>query len=100
MLIRYEFIVSRELLHRLALPHGRIVLDIVKHCGVQDKEAPIDPTSIFSRLLTHSDHARAVELENTETARLWDSGNCSQPSMSAMERNQLPQINVAQAVAI
>src|SRR5262245_53136146 len=85
---------------RLAFPVGRVALDEFQHRGFQDKEAAVDPALARLRLLIEFHDAIAVEHEPAVASGRAHGSDRRQTLVLAMELQQLPDIDVADAVTV
>ena len=70
MLIGSQLIVRRQPFQGISLQAALVVVEVVKHPGFEDEEAPVDPAFADLRLFCKGcDHSAIVEDESTEARR-------------------------------
>src|SRR4029079_14409426 len=94
-----ELPLGGERLHRRVLPH-HVGADVVERGRLDDEEAAVDPALVQRRLLLEVTYAIPVELERAEARRRPHRGQGRQTLARAVERQQLVEADVADAIAV
>ena len=87
-------------LQRLALPDRLVAVDVVEHLRLEHEEAAVDPALADLRLLGELGDAVAVEDEPAEARRRPHGGHRRQLAVGAVERDELGDVDVGDAVAV
>src|SRR6185503_6216539 len=94
-----ELPLGGEALHRLALPHRVIAVDVAADLGGQHEEAAVDPAAVAVRLLLEAAHALVLHLQGAEAPGRLHGRDRRERVLGAVEVDQLPDVDRGQAVA-
>src|SRR5207253_2738670 len=84
----------------IALPDRLVAVDVVEHARLEHEEAAVDPPLADLRLLGELGDELAVELQAAEAGGRTHSRHGRKLSLRAMEREQVPAVDVGQTVAV
>ena len=89
-----------ELLHRLALPHRGVALDVVADLGREHEVAAVDPAAVALRLLLEAVHLVVGDLQRPEApGRLHPGHRRLEPGVAVLS-DRAADVDVAHAVAV
>src|SRR4029079_16399189 len=95
-----QFIALRQLFQRFAFPDGEVAGNQVDGPGTDDKKAAVDPAAISQRFLGEPRHGGILQLETTEASGRTDSGHRRKLAMRMMKIDELPDVDISNAIAI
>src|SRR4051794_9156941 len=87
-------------LERLALPHGRVAVDVAPDVGLEDEEAAVDPRAVPARLLEEPGDAVAVDLQRAEATARLHGGDGGERAAGAVVPDERGDVDVGDAVAV
>src|ERR1700730_2533472 len=94
--VRGEPLECFDLEMTVAIPRRQVVEDR----RLEDHETPVDPALADLGLFLELGHEVAVEVEATEPRGRPDRGHGREPSMAAVEGQEIPEVDVAHAVPV
>src|SRR5271166_2244257 len=87
-------------LERLALPNGRVALDVRVHTLVDDEEPRIDPAAVAFGLFHECRHFRSIVTYRTKSSRRLRGGYGREQSLALMQTDDLADVHIADAIAV